>query len=262
MDASTFHFVQEIILLSLFSIVLPTLDIGTDVSFMVTLLGDNHPNWAFSLFVPFLANYLLSWAAWLRLEKQKLKTFLLPTFNIYPQYRAGKVISLFRRNCSQAKEKKKQFEREFSLTETMVESVPSVLLMTAIRLLSENSQQITGEPGSWRSQLFWISWLISWLSASLGLAKCLKIGVCSVMGKGGPLGGLLGGKFLLAMFSCSTVLITKGVMIARTTNSSLRVCRFYYFLYDSNSTNRLIEMCKELYPPNITCLALDYERTR
>ena len=48
--------------------------------------------------------------------------------------------------------------------------------------------------------VFWLTVLSSWISASLGLAKCLKIGVAGVIGQKGPFDGLLSGRFVLAFF--------------------------------------------------------------
>ena len=145
----------------------------------------------------------------------------MPALNIYPPYRAFRVVKMFWTNPTKALEKKVWFEREIFLGEVFIESVPSALVMTAIIPAALKEGSITQDSiiGPYRSTAevwFFITFSISVLSASLGLAKCLQIGVCRTMGEGGPAGGLLGGKFLLAMLASAAVLVMKGWMIALT----------------------------------------------
>ena len=60
---------------------------------------------------------------------------------------------------------------------------------------------------------FFTTYAISVISAALGLAKILKNGVARPIAPGGPLDGLLTGKFLLALISCSGCLVTRGLCI-------------------------------------------------
>ena len=61
---------------------------------------------------------------------------------------------------------------------------------------------------------FSITYIISIISAALGLAKCLKNGVARPIGPGGPLDGLLTAKFLLAFLASAGVLVAEGVYIS------------------------------------------------
>ena len=61
---------------------------------------------------------------------------------------------------------------------------------------------------------FLSTYIISVISASLGLAKCLKNGVARPIAPGGPLDGLLTGKFLAALGACAEVLMLRGGCIA------------------------------------------------
>ena len=61
---------------------------------------------------------------------------------------------------------------------------------------------------------FLTTYIISVISAALGLAKCLKNGVARPIAPGGALDGLLSGKFLLAFLASAVVLVTRGVCIA------------------------------------------------
>ena len=57
---------------------------------------------------------------------------------------------------------------------------------------------------------FFTTYAISIISAALGLAKCLKNGVARPIAPGGPLDGLLTGKFLLAFLASGMVLVVRG----------------------------------------------------
>ena len=46
----------------------------------------NDPIYATALFLPFLLNYLVSFYTWKRICKKKMKTFIFPLFNFFPQY--------------------------------------------------------------------------------------------------------------------------------------------------------------------------------
>ena len=239
-------FLRNSAVIIIFSILLPTADVFTDLRLIFFLYfwapekyvrknngtkcysydnfcepGGWRSHWKFAtaLLIPFLLNYVLSWLAWARLEKNKLRTFLWPALNLYPQYRAARLVKLFWSHPDRTKEEKIKFEREISLTEVFLESVPTTLVMTAIIivLVRQNTdadwRSIIGPNGSTDYTLFFISYGISVFSASFGLARCLKIGVCRTMGEGGPLGGLLGGRFLLAMLASTVILVCKGYLI-------------------------------------------------
>ena len=229
---------------------LPTADVVTDLNFIIELyfftpskfsshekkfdqqcildrcLEDcvpcewGHPNFATALLLPFLLNYILAWLAWVRLEKNKLRTLLCPVLNLYPQYRAGRVVKLFWTKPAEGDKEKKLFERELHLTEVFVESVPTVLILT--HFLSTNWEHEvlfknrTPAVSLWeKTQIvrFYTFFSISVFSAAFGLAKCLKVGVCRTMGEDGLFGGLLSGRFLLAMLASITVLILKGLTL-------------------------------------------------
>ena len=63
---------------------------------------------------------------------------------------------------------------------------------------------------------FFTTYGISIISAALGLSKCLKNGVARPIAPGGPLDGLLSGKFLLALLASVVVLAVRGACIALT----------------------------------------------
>ena len=46
-----------------------------------------HPIWATSLLVPFLINYLTTWAIWWSIDKRKTISWIAPLLCVYPQVR-------------------------------------------------------------------------------------------------------------------------------------------------------------------------------
>ena len=46
-----------------------------------------HPIWATSLLVPFLINYLTTWAIWWSIDKRKTISWIAPLLSVYPQVR-------------------------------------------------------------------------------------------------------------------------------------------------------------------------------
>ena len=58
-----------------------------------------------------------------------------------------------------------------------------------------------------------ITYSLSAISASLGLAKCLKNGVARPIGAGGCLDGLLSARFLLAFFASGFCAVMRGLCL-------------------------------------------------
>ena len=61
--------------------------------------------------------------------------------------------------------------------------------------------------------LFILTFILSCFSACLGLAKCLKNGVARPIAPGGPVDGLLSGRFILAFIASACCLVVRGYCI-------------------------------------------------
>ena len=275
-------FLRDSAVIIISSIILPTADVFTDLRLIIflyffapekyvrkkngiecnfyyhgneTIIFDQDPmefcepkgwrcHWKFAtaLLIPFLLNYLMSWLAWYRLKENKRESWRLPAYNLYPQYLAVCLVKLFWTDPDKAKQEKIKFEREISLTEVFLESVPTTLVMTAITFETGNNNadwwSIIGPIGSTDHTLFIISYRVSGFSASFGLAKCLKIGVCRTMGEGGPLGGLLGGRFLVAVLASTAILVWKGILIAFSISVSLIFQHVLIYNFTNNFSHR------------------------
>jgi len=201
----------------------------------------SHNKMATAMLIPFLLNYIVCFITFLRKEKNKKFTFIFALLNIYPQFEAARIIYLLVKNPAEGKKKKKIFDQDIGLLETYLESVPSAFIITVIWTKAgplgdpslfniifnphSHSLRIFGVPPD---QLvaeaeFFTSYAISIISAALGLAKCLKNGVARPIAPGGPLDGLLSGKFVLAFLASVGVLVARGVCIGLTVTEWLAI---------------------------------------
>ena len=176
---------KESLLLGSLNVVLPTVDVYSDVALAVKLYSNvsvvldgrthysnGHPKWATSLLIPFLVNYLLSWRAWYYKGKEnKMFTWIFALLGCYPQLVAGRIIWLLWKKPSEGMREKKHLERNVMENEIVTEAIPSTLIMTAFLFLTGKGGIIIGD----NLPLFCAAFATSALSAGLGLAKCLKV---------------------------------------------------------------------------------------
>ena len=214
----------ETLIIGTFNIALPTADVGTDgkliyelsrgfsfdldcisgsgnfASINATCLEEipeknrqyqPHPGWAALVLVPFLLNYFASWFTWYRIDKRKKITWLACLFNVYPQLRAANVIRELWRDPKKGVVKKRKFQQEFSEAEVYLESVFATFVMTYMLASLDSGTDSNIRAGHHLGEgnnLFWITYLTSFFSAGLGMAKSFKIGPCRIL----PDIGLLG----------------------------------------------------------------------
>ena len=182
---------KEIFLLVLLNILLPTVDVYSDLALVTKLYYGKceyrirvsikpHPKWASLLLVPFLVNYTLCWIAWFTTEKQKKFTWIAALLGCYPQLVAARIIWLFWTQPKKGVREKKHLQRNLMEHEIFTEAVPSALIMTflmVVNLWTEDEDDVIGASVKGGSNyLFFVTFFTSVLSAGLGLAKCLKVG--------------------------------------------------------------------------------------
>ena len=156
---------------------------------------DHHPTWATMLLVPFLLNYIMGWYRWYKIDKKKKRfTWLACLLGLYPQLRAVNVIRTIWRDPQRGLDEKKRFEREIAEAEVFLEAVPTFFVLkyidgrskTALQLTRIHKRKISNSSLSdWRAaiimgndSLFQITLFSSWITASLGMAKVLKVKIC------------------------------------------------------------------------------------
>jgi len=203
----------EVLILLVLSLFLPTLDIFSDVNLIIHLYIHGHPNFAALLLVPFLLNYFLAWRAWWRIDKKKHLTFIAPLLSCYTQFCAVKIMYAITSNSSTVSKKKRCVEREVFELEVFAEAVLSTLVMTMFLVhtgtFEQDTATILGET-SVAQQNFYLAYTTSILSASLGMAKVLKIGACRVLAEG----GLCTGRFVILFISVLCSFVSKGLFMA------------------------------------------------
>ena len=85
---------KDLLQLVAISVVLPTVDAGTDVAQIVQLILASHYFYGTAFLVPFMANYLANLYDVISTEKEnKMKKLLAALINCFPQYRAGEIIA-------------------------------------------------------------------------------------------------------------------------------------------------------------------------
>ena len=84
--------IKETVLLFLLHIILPTVDIFTDLQLVGRFYNNKDYGWGTMMFLPFLANYTHSWYAWFYADKRKMVGALAALFCCYPQYKTVMVI--------------------------------------------------------------------------------------------------------------------------------------------------------------------------
>jgi len=217
------------ICITVFNIVLPTLDVYSDLVLIITHLHYKLPllpdlpssheiNFGILLLPPFLINYLLTWLAWWRLEKKHQCSWFFPLFSCYPQYRAAALLRLTWSDEESAANERKTLEREVAEFEAMVESVPTVFIMSFALAVTGGKGVITEEGGqnlfSPEVLLFLFTFLTSIASATLGMIKPLKSGPCKILPSGGLFGGYLTLSCILLFFTMGATMVGKGLALA------------------------------------------------
>ena len=154
----------------------------------------------------------------------------------WPQWRFLKVIRLLHKKDQTAEKEKKKLLTSLGGIEALVESVPSIMIMTLIcwqatdniTEIVENYNEFVQCSSSqvkeqWQKNFcavfdgfggvywFFTSYGISILTGSLGVVKVLQHGPCPILSESGRLGGMATGKFFFAYVSVLGALLTKGI---------------------------------------------------
>ena len=144
---------------------------------------ENHPTWATLLLVPFLMNYIAAWCFWYKIDSRKRFTWIACALGLYAQLRAANIIREVWKDLKRGLALKRKFDREFSEFEVFLEAIPTTFIITYLRARFNNPHNkrvklaLRGSTYSNTRVLFVISYLSSIISASIGMAKVLKVKV-------------------------------------------------------------------------------------
>ena len=181
---------------------------------------DHHLTWATLLLIPFMLNYMASWYAWYQMDKRKQFTWLACLVGLYPQLRAVNIIRELWRDPKRGLSKKKKFERDLSEKEVFLEAVPTTFILTYIAGRLQTSISLDRRnirAGVYLNIGLFVSTLFtSIITASLGMSKALKVGVCKILPNDkGPLGGFLSIRFILIFLASFFTLFSKAGVASR-----------------------------------------------
>jgi len=203
--------------------------------------GRPHMWYATALLIPFLLNYIICLITCLRrreIERYPNIALFFALVDLYPIYKAFLIICHVRTNQSEGEKEEKIFHQNVGLHETL-EAVPTAFITTVIFFLAKRSLRDVGAssdldvimlsptilhriPGVDRPDAgyaeFLSGYVISIISASLGLAKGMKYGVVRPIGSDGA-GDTW--KFVLVFFASAGMLVFRGFAIAYTIEESV-----------------------------------------
>ena len=234
---------SEWLTLLLFDVGLPTVDVYSDLSLIISWLVYHHWRYAFGLLIPILLKFILITYKWYMIEKKEDKrwSWLLLLAQVWPQWRSLRIVHLLYENDKRAQYKKQTLVSEIRSIEPFLESVPSVLIMTMImvqatpgilNIVSNESDVDCTLPEQWEQWktnycavfggLGGISWFlatyaISIVTGTLGLTQFLQTGPCPILSQNGHFRGMLTWRFIIAslatMFALVTKVIFAGIMM-------------------------------------------------
>ena len=117
-------------------VILPSLDVYSDISLITGWYLNGHFDYAISMTVPILLQFLSTIYKWVNLEKRQNKkwSWSLLFLQFWPQWRAICTMRFDFKNDPKAEEKRKKLMREVTSTEPFLEAWPSIIIMTIIWL--------------------------------------------------------------------------------------------------------------------------------
>merc|ERR1711963_71864 len=236
--------IQRILPSVIFDVGLPSLDVYSDVSLIIGWFLAGHPIYAWTMTVPVLLQFLSTAYKWYYVDKPDTKrwSWILLLLQCWPQFRALRVIRLLYKGVPKANEKMKKMMNDISSTEPYLEAWPSVMAMTAIwmhalgsrsfsqawywlwfkRISSQdphNTEVLYGDLGqTW----FFISFMVSFLTAGLGITKLFLVGPCPILSQEGPINGLCTWRFMFCFLGVLSSMFTKAFFIGVTINIHLQ----------------------------------------
>ena len=254
-----FRAIKRILPSFLFNVLLPTLDVYSDLSLIIPWYLANHWKYALSMTLPLVLQFASTIYKWFQFEcpKQKRWTWILLLLQLWPQWRAIRVLKLLYKNDKRHQKQQIELLRGIGSSEAFLEAAPSIIIMTIIWVSLGDGVYIANslECGNERMctslnrscekkknacavfggfggvEWFFMTYAISVFTGGLGITKFLQIGPCSVLTEEGPLGGILTGGFILTYLAVMFSLLTKGLFIAIFVHSLQWNFSFSFFGY-------------------------------
>ena len=194
----------------IFDTFLPTVDSVSDLILILRWYTTGHVKYATAMAIPFLMNSCFNIYQWWKWDSkyEKRFTWILLIFQLWPVYRAIKLIIHLYKKTPNAQEEKMKFERQIVSLEPYLESVPSLFVMSlALYTTGHTPGYAPNNPENYETlignsiTLFWTKLFISLVTSSIGVSKYLLKGPCRVLSNDGYLNGMVTWKYLMAFIS-------------------------------------------------------------
>ena len=207
---------------------MPSFDVYSDMSLIIGWFLTGHPIYALTMTVPISLQFLSSIYKWYQIDSPKTKkwSWILVILQFWPQFRALRVIRLLYKNDSRADEEKKKMMSDVLMTEPYLEALPSVMAMTAIFMhasIREGGIGFAYGPsegydkvvyGGVGKEIFFFTYGISIVTASLGMTKILLVGPCPILSNKGLLDGLLTWRFFVCFLGVLSSIAARASFVA------------------------------------------------
>ena len=212
----------------LFDVILPSADTVSDILMVFNWYILGSIEYATALLMPILANYIMNWNVWWRIEtKEKKKfTWILVMLNIWTQAKGLKVIIRSFQDIKKAKKKKTLLLKEIGNLEPFFESIPSIFILTfcwvlSLRVNVEDCLSCSGDCtksadcATHFAELFGdmntfiITYALSIFSGAFGIAAYLKNGPLAVLPQDGFLDGIITWRFGVVFLTAGFSLFSK-----------------------------------------------------
>lgn len=215
----------------MFDVVLPTLDVYSDLSLIIPWFIIGHGGYGLSMTVPLLFQFASTAYKWFKMEtpQDKKWSWVFLILQLWPQLKAFRVILLIYKNDRRANAEKKALNSEIGTTEPFLEAWPSCIIMTIIFAHAmygsgeDNAEAVFGSSNASEIRFF-ISYSISIFTACFGMTKLMQIGPCPVLTEEGLFGGLLNSMFIIhflaVMFSATTKILFVGMLFGAAANGA------------------------------------------
>ena len=224
--------------------VAPMVDQASDLALIIEWYSTEHFKFAAAMAIPFLMNVFSNIYHWWKWDStnEKKYTWILLLLQLWPIYRAFKLVSNTYKKNPNAKKEKLKFEREIVSLEPFLEAVPSLIVMmfalhttkSGCKSCEKNEDAVIGDSPT----LFWATFIISLLTSTLGVCKYLLNGPCSLIPKYGYLDGMFTCNFLLAYLAVLFTLSAKAIVASLFFDTDNMI---YSSVCEQDSWNPLIQ---------------------
>ena len=230
---------SDAILLVIFSIVLYSSDVYSDMALSIQLYMNKYYKFSYLTLGPIVASLIFLIPHWWRIEynwQKRFTTFPLLLIQCWPQYQACKIIyfGLVKKTSTWRTEKVKMEKDVTSIgkfflssilsiyvwciLEPFIEALPQIIVLSPIAsILRQEPNNVIGDGAI----LFKLTFLSSILSAGFGMTKFLKLGPCRLISSF----GLASGYFKLTFF----IIMVNVICTIRVIGSSLSAILYKIF---------------------------------